>query len=325
MSNTRKHRVICVTPATHREVKLQAAQAGLTMGQLVGKWAGAEAKQEDKMGNDNFKTETVNGIDIQIPRHDYTLAQMVGRPDWDLYICANIQGMALTWHTRLEASEGEVSMREHRGHEINYRVSIMSVSDAEGLMRDLVTALKPRMDAYTSEWDGSNHVAKFPGLDEDEYSSDPGQDVVDGFEPGPTGGLWDAADWLFGSDLQVDIDTTNEEIAQMAKSLQAEAHDDGVHLYDVDEYLESLRATAEEDYETELEQALDDAINRSIEMDEIVYADYRDLDQATTILERLSETCEHTQNGDIVECWGTDQGENWRVHLRFVGSVGSAG
>jgi hypothetical protein len=55
-----------------------------------------------------------------------------------------------------------------------------------------------------------------------------------------------------------------------------------------------------------------EAIERSISHDEIAYCEH-----TTENLESLMVECDDSvENGEVIEFWGEDDGQDWRVHVR---------
>lgn len=171
-------------------------------------------------------------------KNDATLAALQGRPDYHLIIRLDWENATISIEDRPD-HDRSWTVREHHGHEWTHSLDILSRDDAVLLIDALRPLVQQMHDAYSSEWDGSNHVATF-GLDEDEREG-----LVHEIERTITearvdavGGVWDAADYLAAAPPEMHDDT---DMDALAIELQADAHDDGIHLHDLDDYLEALK------------------------------------------------------------------------------------
>lgn len=95
---------------------------------------------------------------------------------------------------------------------------------------------------YSSEWDGSNHVAQWSDEERVVDLAEAIERAITEYQPfdAHCGSLWDASEWLDASPPQVAADATNKQLADLATELQEEAHSEGVHLHGLEEYLEGL-------------------------------------------------------------------------------------
>lgn len=157
-------------------------------------------------------------------------------------------GHILTW-----------SPREDSGH-----MSVLPGKEINKMLDEIAPLAEKLCDAYDTDWDGRNIIAKYPG------TSGVQEKIVEIIEskvwcawegPDNNGGLagpWDAGDWLGniekrtededGNDV-VEIDgygtiraeTTDEQITAMTKQIEAEANDVGASVPDADDYLTETR------------------------------------------------------------------------------------
>ena len=151
------------------------------------------------------------------------------------------------------ADDRSHTAREHYGHELSLRIEPQSRADFAWLMELVVPKVAALCSRYSSEWDGSNHVARWTY---EEAAMDIQHDLENIVHShtrsdAPAGSLWDAGDWLDASQPEVAATATDEQLKAMAQEIMDEAHADGIHLYGLDEYLERLRDEAREEADEE--------------------------------------------------------------------------
>jgi hypothetical protein len=186
-------------------------------------------------------------ITISIPESDTDLAEMQGDDAHRLELFLDFEKRSIEVEVRL-ASDNSWTAREHHGHAMTVGIVPQSRADARDLLAELVVPFAKLCAQYSSRWDGSNHVAQWADpkraeelryqierLAEDHTVSD-----------APRGSLWDAPEWLEAEPPVVAADATDEALEAAASEIQAAAHEDGIHLCGLDEYLERLRDEAAE-------------------------------------------------------------------------------
>lgn len=196
--------------------------------------------------SDDKPTVRYTGPDLDA---DHTLAELVGLPTWRLVLLCDWGAHTMAFDSRL-ASDNAVPMDEWHGHAQAFDVPIMNKADAVQLIAELTPLVGRVCDGYRSEWNGSNHVARFTDgalealEDLDRAIQDWQPTHIDG-----AGDLWDAADWFQAEPPTVDASATDTDLAALEAKLQADAHADGLHLHSLDCYLEGLRTEAQEETE----------------------------------------------------------------------------
>ncbi len=174
---------------------------------------------------------------------DTTLAELVGNPHHHLEIVADFGEREIHYRAVHEADANSTPAREWHGHARSWIVPIMTRSDAEAVVGHLRPLVAKACAGYTDEWDGSNQVARFTD-DAREALDEIGMYLDDLPVTGrltPAGGLWDAADWLQAEPPEVSPVATDAELEALAGELQDAAHYEGVHVHDLEEYLQARR------------------------------------------------------------------------------------
>lgn len=175
---------------------------------------------------------------------DYTLAELCGTPTFRLEVYLDWEERTIDIWDRPE-SDRSWTAREHHGHAWAHTLPLLTRADALALIELLMVAVDEIAETYSSEWDGSNHVARWAcGHDEHEERLYRLEQMIHDSPVNPCGGLWDAADWADPAPPTVSASTTDAELEALAAELQDEAHHEGIHLHGVDEYLEGLRSEA---------------------------------------------------------------------------------
>jgi hypothetical protein len=181
---------------------------------------------------------------------DATLAIYADNPNWTLELSCDFGRREIGFDRRHEVDQHTTTAREWHGHARSWRVPIMVKADAQ-MVVDRVRGLMTRVCAgYSSEWDGSNHVARF--TDAAQETLDEIDRYVENLEHTgrltAAGGLWSAADW-FEAEPPPEVwpDDTDADLEALADELQAEAHDEGVHVHDLEEYLREMRDEMRDD------------------------------------------------------------------------------
>lgn len=116
----------------------------------------------------------------------------------------------------------------------------------DGALDDFLNRI---VDGFTKEWDGSNFRGHLtPDADEAVRRVQKWFDSWDGSlgDLSDSVGLWDAADWFASNPPDITSDISDEELAELAKRLEAEARNEYVVLVRTREYLEWLREKAAE-------------------------------------------------------------------------------
>ena len=124
--------------------------------------------------------------------------------------------------------------------------------DALELIADLRPLVVRVADLYSSEWDDSNHIARWADYGVVEALLHEIENLIDDAEESTPGGLWDAGEWLEpGDPIVVSATATDTDLERLAEELQSDAHYEGIHLHGLEEYLLELRADAREAAEEE--------------------------------------------------------------------------
>jgi hypothetical protein len=120
----------------------------------------------------------------------------------------------------------------------------MSAADFATMIKALLPMVNKMADAYSSEWNGSNHVADFDmDYDTKEDLSHEIESTITGARFDSVGGIWDAGQYCEADPPDVD-GCDNSDLKVIAAEIQGDAHCDGIHLHDIEEYLEELRSEA---------------------------------------------------------------------------------
>jgi hypothetical protein len=172
---------------------------------------------------------------------DATMAALCGSPHYWLELEIDWEHRTIDITAR-HNSNTSWTMREHHGHASTFELPILVRDDALSLIAALRQVVGRVADTYRSEWDGRNHVARW-SHSEDEHDEllHEIHIMIQNARYTPAGGVWDAADYLEADPPRVPATTTDEQLQELEARLQGEAHDCGVHLHDLDEYLEQRR------------------------------------------------------------------------------------
>ncbi|MBU1248823.1 MAG: hypothetical protein KKB70_08995 [Proteobacteria bacterium] len=147
---------------------------------------------------------------------------------------------------------------EWHGHMSTYKLPfIVDATRLHDFVDEHILPIANRLhDAYESEWDGGNNVARFTGLEEGE-ALDLGMDLDQICTcKAPTydgGGLWNVGDWLHDyAHETINADTSDNQLETMAEECKKEAESEYIVLVgDVLDYLtevrDEMRSEAEED------------------------------------------------------------------------------
>ena len=132
------------------------------------------------------------------------------------------------------------------GHDRRYCIPCLTADAANSLLEELAPLAQRVVDGYTSEWDGSNHVARFTEdarLAEEEIEA-----AIEShhfrFDDGDLVGCMEAGDWLNLSAGIITADTTDEEITKCTEEYESMAAAENIVLRGTMEHLEFLRDQA---------------------------------------------------------------------------------
>ena len=159
-----------------------------------------------------------------------------------------------------------VPFSAYHGHEQRFAIPCLTADVANALMEEIAPIAQRVVDGYEFDWDGNNHVAKFTddaqaAIEEIAGICDAKIEDADEMD---TVQAWDAADYWDAVTYQRDENgkqanadhavtvkiqnigtitakTTDAEMAEMEKKMDAVADEDGVFCDGTDKYLEDLR------------------------------------------------------------------------------------
>ena len=176
---------------------------------------------------------------------DYAMAELCDSPEWHCELCIDWENRTIDLDS-VHSSSNSWTVREHHGHENTYRVEMMVADEFAAMIKALIPLVNTVADAYDSEWDGSNHVATFDGIDKDGLTHEI-EIKIESARYMAVGGIWDAGQYCEADPPEVAADASSEWIETKAVEIQSDAHDNGIHLHDIEEYLSELRAEAAEE------------------------------------------------------------------------------
>lgn len=173
---------------------------------------------------------------------DTTLAELQGDYNHYLVVECDFENATIDIYSTHNSQRNTWTVREHHGHVKCYRLEILSARDVRALIIELSAIVDLVHAAHDTEWNGQNHVAVY-GWDAHTH-----QDYLYSIElticnarTEEVGGLWDPAEWFEIEPPQL---LDGESIEAAAARLQCAAHCDGVHLIDLEEYLNDLFCAA---------------------------------------------------------------------------------
>jgi hypothetical protein len=128
------------------------------------------------------------------------------------------------------------------GHEQRWDIPCLTADAANELMDDITPLAQRVLDGYSSEWDGSNHVAHFTA--DAHAASEEIAETIDAINVSEDNGVscWDAGDWLNSSTVDgLGADTDDDGVAALARQFETEAAEQNIVLRGTEEYLAGLR------------------------------------------------------------------------------------
>lgn len=147
-----------------------------------------------------------------------------------------------------------VPARVWHGHTRRWTIPALKARAANALLDEIEPLAQRVCDGYSSEWDGSNHVARFD--DDAAAALEEIHALCDGADSEDAVSVWDAADWYAGigsrdtqrAALGITGATTDEELAAIVarEEADAEASCDADGVEGIADYLERLRDEAGE-------------------------------------------------------------------------------
>lgn len=124
-----------------------------------------------------------------------------------------------------------VPAAEYHGHVQTWRIPCLRERPANALLSDIEPLAARVVAGYSSEWDGSNHVAAFTGDAQEAIEAIDA--LCDAADPSDGVRAWDAGDWLTASgntrretvraELGIAADTTDEELGGIEARVEEEA------------------------------------------------------------------------------------------------------
>lgn len=145
----------------------------------------------------------------------------------------------------------------YHGHVQAWSIPCLRESAANALLEEIEPLAARVVAGYSSEWNGSNHVASFD--DDAQEAIEAIEAICDAADVSDGVRAWDAGDWLTASgntrrevvrsQLGITAETTDEELAAIETRVEAEAVETGEAdvLTGTRRYLESLRDEAREE------------------------------------------------------------------------------
>jgi hypothetical protein len=165
------------------------------------------------------------------------------------YIELDCPNKTLSAHYNSEIGNA-IPFSVYHGHDQWFGINLMRGSTADALMEEILPLAQRVVDGYDSVWNGSNHIAKF--TDDAQNAIDEIEAICDSAEGDLE--VWDAGDWLgevtHQTDTAVEIEgvgtitaqTTDDELEEMERKIDAMAEDEGVFLNAVDRLLDEYRS-----------------------------------------------------------------------------------
>lgn len=139
----------------------------------------------------------------------------------------------------------------HHGHRQRWTIPTLRAKAANGLLVEIVPLAERVCCGYRSEWNGSNHVARF--TDDATMAIEQIASLCDAADHGGALVVWTAADWFAvdgnlesqAKQLGITAATTDEELDAIAKRVLSAAKSDDVDEIDgLDEHLRRVRDAA---------------------------------------------------------------------------------
>jgi hypothetical protein len=128
----------------------------------------------------------------------------------------------------------------YHGHDRRYHIPCITADAANELMEEIRPLAERVIAGYTSEWDGSNHRARF--TTDAEQAEEEIERIIEGVDVETCGiSDADASEWLTETDPAITAQTTDEEIATLAEQAEKDAAYERIVLIDADGYLTRLR------------------------------------------------------------------------------------
>lgn len=137
-------------------------------------------------------------------------------------------------------SENSIPVSEWHGHESTWELPKVCAFDIQAEIEKVQDRIKDLAETYESEWDGNNHIAKFP---EDLYNDVMAEifQAVENLSTAEPCDYWDPYDYWqaytseqVAAEIGLTAESTQEEIEDMALEMAASVDIDGV-LLDADE------------------------------------------------------------------------------------------
>jgi hypothetical protein len=126
------------------------------------------------------------------------------------------------------------------GLRLRWAIPPLKAGAANRLLEALVPIAEKIVAGFSREWDGSNHVGRYTEA-ADEAIEDAREVCRDFGGDDDAIQSWDAADWLLDTPKGLTAETTDEELAALAESLEAEADASGRFVLGLARHLERLR------------------------------------------------------------------------------------
>ncbi len=140
----------------------------------------------------------------------------------------------------------------HHGHTRRFTIPALKAAPANELLEEIAPLAARVVAGYSSEWDGSNHVADFD--DDAEAAIDEidtlCQRIVDRADDSEQVSVWDAADWFGGvgdhdqqrKALGITVETTDEQLDEIETREEASVKGEGADVIEgLRSHLEALR------------------------------------------------------------------------------------
>ena len=157
----------------------------------------------------------------------------------DCYIELDCANRTLSAYANSEIGNA-VPMNTWNGHDRRYHIPCITADAANELMEEIRPLAERVIAGYTSEWDGSNHRARF--TTDAEQAEEEIERIIEGVDVETCGiSDADASEWLTETDPAIMAQTTDEEIATLAEQAEKDAAYERIVLIDADGYLTRLR------------------------------------------------------------------------------------
>nr|WP_294560132.1 hypothetical protein [uncultured Rhodopila sp.] len=157
-----------------------------------------------------------------VQAHDELHCQYSGQSGpQDCYLYLDCDKAELSCGYNAEIGNG-ISFDVYHGRTLRWKIPCLTADSANALMQEVSDEAQAIVDGYECVWDGHNHVGKLTD-DAVEAREAIGRAIDRPWSEYDTVEVWDAADWFQVNIDGLTADTTDEELAELAKREDADA------------------------------------------------------------------------------------------------------